>query len=212
MAKAESPVLVGYSVAEFKVGFDFPGFDPLPVVPLDEHVMVSRHALSDEEVEEIVRTREVFVAHPRDAKRVLPIEVLAMRPEYTLRVLHLQLGPGRRALCHGLEVADAGGSEAERGDYAATEAAQLLAQASPLPARVALLPAGKPWMEGGQDCKTRDELEEAILRRLKKVLDSGEQRVEVRAAAAGPDIHLRALVAEMTPRAIREAEAVSVPG
>lgn len=80
------------------------------------------------------------------------------------------LGAGR-VLCDGREVLDAGGSEAERLDYARAEAADLLATdvevAGQLPARVALLPDKYAWLDGGgQPCASRVELLDALRTRM----------------------------------------------
>lgn len=80
------------------------------------------------------------------------------------------LGAGR-VVCDGAEVLDARRSEQQRLDYARAEAADLLAidveAAGQFPARVALLPAKLPFLEGGgQPCENRAELLDAIRTRL----------------------------------------------
>jgi hypothetical protein len=200
MSEAKSPVLPGSPVAEFNLGHGFKGFEPIPVVALDEETFVSRHGLSDEEVDVIVRTRELYVMVPAGGPGPLrPVRVVAEAPEYTLRVLALDLQGARRELCHGLEVTQAGGSEADRVDYVVAEAAALLASRVTLPCRVEILNTDTPkMMEGGQECPTAEVLERALTTRLKKALDYGDRRVEVRAG----DRTLCAEVAEMTPRQI----------
>jgi hypothetical protein len=210
MGEAQSPVLDGYPVQEFKVGYGFKGFDEIPVVALDEERLVSRHALSPEEVEEIVRTRELFIVHPHDARRVLPVRVLAARPEYTLPVVRVSLPGGAHLHFHGLEVSDAGGTEPERQDFAAAEAASLIATRARLPAKAALFPIGKQWGGiGGEEFGTSDLLEEGLVKRLKSALARGAMQLEASDAAGKT---FRAVVVAMTPAECREAEAVGVPG
>lgn len=211
MGKPATPVLAGYHVKEFMAGYGFEGFEPIPVVALDEPRLVSRHELTDEEVEEIVRTREVFVVHPHDTKRFLPVYVLGARPEYTVDVLVVVgLPVTRMAVCHGLDVTDAGGTEAERQDYAVAEAASLVARAARLPCRVALFNADKEWGDiGGEECAGRAQLEEALTRRLMTALTQGSRQVEARDSAGGV---FKVTLAAMTPRQCREGQGVLTPG
>lgn len=211
MATSATPVLSGYHVTEFNAGYGFEGFEPIPVVALDEARLVSRHELTDEEVEEIVRTREVFVVHPHDTKRFLPVYVLGARPEFTLDVLVVAGLPGvGRTVCHGVEVTDAGGTEPERQDYAAAEAASLVAAAARLPCKVAIFSADKEWGDlGGEDCPRREQLEAALSKRLMTALAQGGKQVEARDAAGRV---FKVTLAAMTPRQCREGEEVSTPG
>jgi hypothetical protein len=209
MATAESPVLAGYHVEDFKVGFDYDGFEPIPVVALDERRLVSRHVLSDAEVEEVVRTRQVYLVHPHDARRVLPVVVTATRPEHELKVLAVGLPGGESVTCHGLDVSDAGGTEPDRQDYAAAEAAALVAGRALPPCRVALFDAGREWGDlGGEVCATRGLVEDALVRRFKSALAKGGRQVEARDAAGAV---FKVEVVGRTPAACREA-GVSVPG
>lgn len=207
--KAESPVLVGYPVEEFTLGHGVEGVPAHPVVRWDDHTFVSRHTLTDSELEEIIRTREIYVFHGSVERRLLPVRLQVTAPEFTLRVLKVDL-PSGSEFCHGLEVVDAGGTEADRADYVATEGAGLLAATVRLPARVALLNLNTPpALEGGEQVEGRTQLEEALAKRLKKALDLGRRRVEV-VASSGDAFY--ADVIEMTPRQIAEGALVSVPG
>lgn len=207
--KAESPALPNYPVSEFTLGDGFPGFDPLPVVALDEETFVSRWRASPEEREEFARTGELYLLHPKRGPRFVPVRVQVEAPEFTLRVLALE-GQGWRETCHGLEVTEAGGTEPDRVDYVAAEATELLVSRARVPCRVELLAADMPkWMEGGEEFRTVEKLEAGLAKRLRKALDDGEKRVEVRGADG---VGFRAEVVEMTPRQIAEFALVSVPG
>jgi len=211
MAKAETPVLAGYPVQEHNLGHGFPGFDTVPVVRLGEHTFVSRHRLSDSEVEEVVRTRQLYVLTPADGPGPLrPVRVVAAVPEFTLPVLRAQMPGGESRIFHGLEVVEAGGAEWDRQDFAAAEAAQCVAALAALPCKVAIFGADKEWGDiGGEECAGREQLEAALQRRYAKALSEGGRRVEARDASGAV---FKAAAVEMTPRACREAESARVPG
>jgi hypothetical protein len=195
--KAEKPPLDNYHLEGFDVGFGFPGFEPIPVVSLDEETLVSRWRPTPEELEMLTRTGELYVLHAKGV-RVLPIRLQVERPEWTLPVLQLDLGEAGRSLCHGLEVREAEGSEADRLDYAVAEVVAEMSARAALPCRVALLKPGAVWKElGGEECLTRAQLEAGLTLRLKKALDVPESHVEARDAAGGS---YRIDVVEMTPR------------
>ena len=205
--KPQSPPLPGYPVEEFTLGHGSKDVPAHPVVRWDEHTFLSRHRLSDEELAEVTRTREVFVFHGGIEGRFLPVRLQVKRPQYRLRVLRVGLAGAGATVCHGLEVSEAGGSERDRVDYAAAEAAGLLASRASLPAHVALLQADSEWMlKGGQTCATRGELEAALTLRLKKALDLPGKRVEAHGADGSV---LKVTVEEMTPEACVEAAAAA---
>lgn len=200
---AASPVLHGYPVTEFTLGH-MPGFEPMPVVRWDEAgTFLSRLVLDEEARRRVAETGEIYVFHGAFEGRFLPIRATPERPEYTLRVLAVSLAGAGTVVCHGLEVSEAGGTERDREDYVAAEAAALLLAARiRLPAHAALLAAHSEWMlKGGQTCATAGELEEALALRLKKALDLIEKRVEVRGADGSV---YKADVVEMTPRECAE--------
>lgn len=214
--KPQSPVLEGYPVAEFKLGHGSPGIEPHPVVRLDETTFLSRWRLTPEELEEVARTGEIFIFHGSIEKRFLPVRVQVGRPEFTLPVLRVELGHDEFVLCHGIEVSEAGGSEEDRQDLAAAEAAGLIAARAALPARAALIQADVGWMEaGGQVCATRDELEAALCQRLRMALDAklvadGDRRKEKRVEVRGSEGYPYRVTVEMrTPRECSQATEVT---
>lgn len=185
--ESASPVLPGYPVPESTLG-QVPGFDPMTVVRWDEEgTYLSRLVLDEEARRRVAETGELYVFHGAYWGRFLPIRVEAERPDFTLpalRVLRLTMPGATPALCHGLEVTEAGGSERDREDYVVVEACELLLARAALPARAALLRSDLPWMDaGGETCPSREQFSEALLKRLRMALDlGGGKRVEVRDA------------------------------
>lgn len=206
--KTLSPPLPGHPVAEFELGHGIPGFEPVPVVRLDEHTFVSRHRLAPEDLAELNRTGELYVLHGSDGRKLLPVRLQVTPPEFTMPVLVVGLPGGGRAVCHGLEVVEAGGKESDRQDCAAAEAAELVVAGAALPARVALLKADIAWMDaGGETCATRAQLENALVLRLKKALaEGGGKRVESR---CGEGSVFTVQVEERSPREFAEAVAAA---
>lgn len=204
--KPASPVLEGYPVTEFTLGHGL-GVPAHPVVRwTEEGVCLSRWTLSEEELAEVVRTREIFVLHASHERHFIPVQLQVERPEYALRCLRVS----GSEVFHGMEVVRAGGSEADRVDFAAAEASAYLASIAGLPCQVELLrPDAPARLEGGETCATRPTLEEALAKRLKKALDLGERCVEARSGSARESV-LRAEVVELTRREIEEK--ASVPG
>jgi hypothetical protein len=166
--KFKSPVLEGYPVREHKLG-SVPGaeWDEMSVVRWSEDSFLSRLVLDEDERRRVAERGELFIFHYSIGDRFLPLRAQVERPVFTLPVFSVEGVDETPRLFDGFDVRAAGGTEAERLEYAGSEAAEFAAAAVRLPARVALLREGLPWLEGGgEECKAYEKLVSALASRL----------------------------------------------
>lgn len=82
MAEPKSPVLQGFNQHEQEIAKHQPQYKTLPALPLHDEMdtIVTRWELSDEEVNEVIVTRSIYVLIARMGKPLSPMNVEGIWP------------------------------------------------------------------------------------------------------------------------------------
>ena len=82
--KAVSPVIPGENHQEIKVAENQPQYETLPCIPVNNgQDMIARFKLSESEIEEITRTKSVWVVLKTFGNQIQPFFITTAKPNIT---------------------------------------------------------------------------------------------------------------------------------